>query len=120
MALVPGKDFPDPKDPKVVRSNGTIIGPGKFEGEMYYVPYFWDHAMEGASDDVDDPAGPHYSVIEFDAAERKAFPELKANDFSIWMYERDDGFVIAEVVSKKRDAKLRDEIDKAWEEQPEE
>ncbi len=70
----PGKDYPDPKDPKQVRPHGTIIGPGKFEGEMYYVPYFWDQAMDGG-DTVDDPEGMTYSVVEFTAEDRKEFPE---------------------------------------------
>lgn len=114
---VPGKDFPDPKDPKEVSPRGTIVRPGKFEGEMYYVPYFWD---QGGDEDVDDPAGMVYSVVKFSPVDRAQFPEIKRDDFALWMYERDDGFVIGEVVTKKRAEQLRKEIDAAWESQSDE
>jgi hypothetical protein len=31
-------------------SQGRITSPGKFEGEMLYVPYFFDVSLEGLSD----------------------------------------------------------------------
>jgi hypothetical protein len=30
-----------------VGSDGVIRSPGKFEGEMLYVPFYWDIAMNG-------------------------------------------------------------------------
>jgi hypothetical protein len=35
-------------DYKVV--NGRIRNPGKFEGEMLYVPYFWEAYLNGCAD----------------------------------------------------------------------
>ena len=34
-----------------VNEYGIITSPGKFEGEMAYVPYFWDLVLEGFSDE---------------------------------------------------------------------
>ena len=34
----------------VVDSSGRIRSPGKFEGEMLYVPHFWDAGMSGLAD----------------------------------------------------------------------
>jgi hypothetical protein len=36
-----------------VSDRGTILSPGKFEGEMLYVPYFWGMSMEGGCDEIE-------------------------------------------------------------------
>lgn len=51
-----------------VDDNGIIRDPGKFEGEMYYVPYYYDLSMNGFSSesggDVD--AGGAWDFFELD------------------------------------------------------
>lgn len=68
--------------------NGRIASPGKFEGEMIYVPFFWEAFLNGRADRDDG------TVLGFDVtAEDKAeFPELKGRR-SVRLVERDDGFV---------------------------
>lgn len=66
--------------------NGYITSPGKFEGEMWYVPYYWalghDCDMEG---DV------HvYSVTN---KERAIFAPLLKGRKKIKLRESNDGFV---------------------------
>jgi hypothetical protein len=68
---------------------GVIHSPGKFEGEMLYVPYFWEKAMEGFADRDDG------KVYQFDIqpVERKMFPELGTKRRTVKLIEREDGFV---------------------------
>ena len=69
-------------------SNGRIISPGMFEGEMVYVPYFWNMYMEGFYDsDYGGVLGFH--VV---AEDKQLFPELKGRK-AVKLYQRDDGFV---------------------------
>ena len=77
---------------------GTIQDCGKFEGEMCYVPMFWDECINGGSD-YDD--GEVYGVI-ITAEDRARWPEyLSAEDYGVLMTESDQGFVYADVVSKQ-------------------
>lgn len=73
-----------------VDSSGRIKSPGKFEGEMVYVPHFWDVFMNGGSDEE---LANGTLVFEVGFDERAAFPELKTRK-TVKLRERDDGFVI--------------------------
>ena len=66
-----------------------VKGPGKFEGEARYVPYFWDAYLDGGADRDDG------KVLGFDitADDKKLFPELKKRK-TVKLIERDDGFVV--------------------------
>ena len=66
-----------------------VQGPGKFEGEDPYVPYYWDMFLDGFADDDDG------TVLTFDVrAEDKAlFPELKRRK-RVKILERSNGFVV--------------------------
>jgi hypothetical protein len=55
-----------------VNKNGVIVTPGKFAGQMLYVPYFWDRYLGGLADDT--TAGFITFFITDD--DRKEFPEL--------------------------------------------
>src|SRR6266699_382562 len=68
--------------------NGRIRSPGMFEGEMVYVPYFWDAYLNGAAD------RDNGTILGFDITpeDKKEFPELK-NRRTVKLYQRDDGFV---------------------------
>jgi hypothetical protein len=65
-----------------------VSGPGKFEGEAPYVPYFWDAYLNGAADD--DTNG----ILTFNVTDedRALFPELADRD-AVYLYEDDNGFV---------------------------
>lgn len=67
---------------------GVIRSPGKFEGEMLYVPYFWNALLDGGADD-DDGEIAHFDVSEVD---RKEFPEL-IGIRSVELCESEQGFV---------------------------
>ena len=68
--------------------NGRICTPGQFEGEMVYVPHYWDIYLNGFAD-RDDGRVLGFDVTQEDKAE---FPELKKRR-TVKLYQRDDGFV---------------------------
>jgi hypothetical protein len=71
-----------------INEHGSITSPGKFEGEMLYVPYLWEKSLDGCGDfDFGNIQG---FVIE--DSDRKLFPEL-ADTFAISLMETDSGFV---------------------------
>ena len=67
----------------------VIVSPGQFEGEMVYVPYFWDAYLNGMADEDDG----EYLTFNVAADDRAEFPEL-ADVSRVVLYQRDDGFVI--------------------------
>jgi len=69
-------------------SHGIITSPGKFEGEMRYVPWFWEAGMNGLADRDDG------KVMGFDIspADKVMFPELKRRR-TVKLIETDQGFV---------------------------
>jgi len=71
-----------------IDANGIIRSPGQFEGEMLYVPYFWEVYLNGCADRDDG------TILGFDLTEedKKEFPELKGRR-TVKLYQRDDGFV---------------------------
>lgn len=71
-----------------IRTDGVIADCGKFEGEMLYVPYFWESALEGAySQDVN-----QVFFFQLDDTDRELFPEL-GDAVAIALEENDQGFV---------------------------
>ncbi len=71
--------------------DGRIKNPGKFEGEMLYVPYFWDWVLAGDSL-PDEDGGEHLTVSSEDVLE---FPEYLTYGATICLRETHDGFVCA-------------------------
>lgn len=72
-----------------VNENGVITSPGMFEGEMLYVPHYWEMFLEGFADRDDG------KVLGFDILpeDRQQFPELGKRRRTVKLYQRDDGFV---------------------------
>jgi hypothetical protein len=72
-----------------VDDRGIIRSPGKFEGEMLYVPHFWDVFLNGFADRDDG------KVLGFDvtADDKKEFPELKRRR-TVKIVEDLNGFVV--------------------------
>jgi hypothetical protein len=75
------------KDYKVDKG-GRIRSPGKFEGEMLYVPAFWEAGLEGMADDDD---GSVYT-FRLSAEDKKEYPEL-GRKRTLKLAESDQGFV---------------------------
>lgn len=72
-----------------VDARGLIRNPGKFEGEMLYVPYFYDAFLDGLPDyEKGNSVGFHIT-----AEDRAEFPEIPKRQRTIWLWLRDDGFV---------------------------
>jgi len=68
--------------------SGRIVSPGMFEGEMVYVPHYWDAYLNGFADRDDG------TVLGFDitSSDKAQFPELKRRR-TVKLIQRDDGFV---------------------------
>lgn len=65
-----------------------VKGPGKFEGEARYVPYYWDVFLQGYAD------GDDGQTLTFDVTDKdvERFPELSGRK-QVQIFERSDGFV---------------------------
>ena len=72
-----------------VNERGAITSPGMFEGEMVYLPHFWQAYMDGCAD-RDDGRILGFNITPDDRAE---FPEIPKRKRTIRLYQRDDGFV---------------------------
>ena len=72
-----------------VDANSVIHRLGQFEGEMIYVPYFWEIYLDGGADRDDG------EVLGFDltAEDKLQFPEL-GRKRTIKLSQTDQGFVI--------------------------
>lgn len=74
---------------------GIILNPGKFEGEMIYVPYFWDAAMNGLADEdntMSEYDDTPVSLFNINDEDREQFPELK-EIITVELWEDSNGFV---------------------------
>lgn len=69
---------------------GRITSPGKFEGEMCYLPYFYDLAMCGEGE-LDEEDGTF--TVDIQPDDRELFPQLAADQESVTMIESESGFV---------------------------
>lgn len=79
-----------------IDANGAIKNPGRFQGQMLYVPYFWDMGLEGFAD-RDDGQTFGFDLTEND---KKKFPELRGRR-TIKIYQRNDGF-ISEIQGRRK------------------
>jgi hypothetical protein len=71
----------------------TIKTPGKFEGEEDYAPYFYDVAMNGWGQDMQNEDGDTISVFVIDEEDADRYPQLKSRiGQSIAFRESDQGF----------------------------
>lgn len=65
-----------------------VKGPGKFQGQPAYVPYFWDVFLDGGAD------RDNGKILGFDvnADDKTLFPELKKRR-TVNIVEDENGFV---------------------------
>jgi len=76
-----------------VNGHGIITSPGKFEGEMLYMPYFYEMMLCGMDDAVVyDGRQLLYSVFEVFDEDLQLFPELEGRT-EIRLAENDQGFI---------------------------
>lgn len=87
-----------------VNDRGIITSPGKFEGEMLYVPSFWDEVLDGGCQAAD-LDGDEVDVCKVEAADRRNFPELGDKRWVV-LEERGDGFVMEAPVSESEVRRL--------------
>jgi len=78
-----------------VDNNGVIRSPGKFEGEMLYVPYLWNCILDGDGDIMDDSQGNMFIRLHIEPEDIEQFPELEGTE-TVDLYETEQGFVFAE------------------------
>ncbi len=73
-----------------INEHGVIQSPGKFEGEMLYMPHFWECHLNGESNTNQDGS---FSV-PIEKGEREIFPELGSKRRKVVNFDIDDnGFV---------------------------
>ena len=65
------------------------ISPGKFEGEKYYVPYYYDLYLDGAYDEITEA---EEIVFKIDEGDKQKFPELLHID-SLYLFQDEQGFI---------------------------
>lgn len=71
-----------------IDESGIIKTPGMFEGEMLYVPYFWDAYLNGCADRDDG----HTLGFDVTAEDKAEFPELKRRK-TVKLTQSHDGFI---------------------------
>lgn len=71
-----------------INQYGIIENAGKFEGCMYYIPYYWDMFLNGCYDSMDED----YIYFNLTDEDKKLFSELEDyNQLVLW--ESDNGFI---------------------------
>ena len=82
-------------------TDGLHAPRGKFQGEPYYVLYFWDAMLDGDREPIYDDGREVYSLTEVTDDEREAF-ELDKSTVAIALWHSDQGFVTLEELSEER------------------
>lgn len=87
-----------PQQIKEIRAelDDVVGGPGKFESEPIYAPWFWACGLEGGADE--EFLDKMVFVVTKD--DRILFPELEGVA-QLEMYEDGNGFVTCETIKKK-------------------
>lgn len=79
--------------PEYEVENGIIKSPGKFEGEMHYVPQLWDMCLAGEYDDKL-PNGDYVLLVDDEL--RSIAPEIDVDTYAIVLWESEHGFIYAD------------------------
>jgi hypothetical protein len=67
---------------------GTIVSPGRFEGQPVFAPYYYEALLSGLADEENDDAAV-FDVLQEDVAE---FPELASFE-KVFLSEDEQGFI---------------------------
>lgn len=89
---------------------GNLRAPnGKFQGEPYYVAYFYDRMLTGDETQILYDDGVPIVVFDVDADDRAAF-SLDSDTVAVALWETNDGFVMfAEWDQRQHDAAEADD-----------
>jgi len=84
-----------------VNEYGIITSPGKFEGDMAYIPYFWDMVMNGTGEDIweDDLLITRLTIDNEDVKEFSGILTKDDLNKEIELWEDNSGFVYGSFVS---------------------
>jgi hypothetical protein len=80
-----------------VIENDIIISPGKFEGETYDVPNWWEQVIEGNHNEEHQIGNLTWYIFIFTDEDKIDFPAY-AEDYGIALCEDDQGFVHSAVL----------------------
>ena len=104
---------------ETITIQGTVRGPGKFEGEPTYALYYYDSIMAGCSDDIVDighcedddygECGERVDVFNLTDFDRALFPAL-GDAIRLRLWEDDSGFVYVETHSRENEDEIRDRV----------
>lgn len=76
-----------------INKDSIIISPGKFEGEMCYMPHIYDIFLNGDCEEVyDEDDNLEYIVVVPTLEDLKEFPEIESTD-EIHFRITDQGFM---------------------------
>ena len=106
----------DPLDSTSVNNHGVIIRPGKFEGEMWWVPELWNLVMDGASDGTLYDGETQIDVFHVDAKMRREFGIIRDVDYVV-MWESDQGFVNTKQLTTREYDALEKELESSGEDE---
>lgn len=85
-----------------VIENDIIVSPGKFEGETYDVPNWWDQVLEGNYDREIEIGSLTWYIFIFTTEDKAEYPAY-AEDFGIALTEDSMGFVHAAILRIESD-----------------
>lgn len=77
--------------------NVLVASSGKFQGNPWYAPYYWDCVLTGTGTDID--ADVLMTRLKPTPAERYAF-NIPDNVVSVLLWESDSGFIYLELETK--------------------
>ena len=79
-----------------------VNGPGKFEGEEIYSPYFYDIGLDDGPDEIIDNFYDYGTIYLFKVMkeDRALFPELKGV-YTVSQVETNDGFINTNTLNRE-------------------
>ena len=109
LALAKDAGYGDGTGKWTERVSDLCAAPGKFEGEPWYAPYFYDCALNGDGESLYSPDEDDSSclgdILGIDVEEREAFDILQdIQHIALWY--SDQGFVLLEELSASRYAEI--------------
>ena len=89
----------------------TITEPGKFEGCLLAVPYYWEQAIDGIYDDDVTYGGDYFFIFILTKEDREAL-SADIEDYSLWLHEDNLGFVHDQIMNKHTHRNFMKRIEK--------
>jgi len=83
-----------PKTYEEWQEREAVLRPGKFEGEAYYVPFFYKETLDGCEDEIVYAAGVPVSIFVISEEHVKCYPDIGEEGEVICFYQDDQGFFL--------------------------